>query len=99
MPLGIGALVVELAKFCLPGFSPNLFKAQWIGWEILRGSLFVDRQSLSFHGLNFADTWSHAHYTLYNRADFVGLIFAVSRLFPKNAKFGPLENSPLDGIS
>lgn len=40
----------------------------------------------------FADECNQAHYTLYNRADFVGLIFMVSRLSVKTMKIGPLEN-------
>jgi hypothetical protein len=49
----------------------------------------------SFRGLNFADVYDLAHYTLYNRAYFVGLIFADSRL---SAKIGPHENFPLYGV-
>ena len=51
----------------------------------------------SFRGLIFADACHHAHYTLYNRTYFAGLIFVDSRLSAKNAKIGPLENFPLYG--
>ena len=40
----------------------------------------------------------HAHYTLYNRTYFAGLIFMDSRLSAKTAKIGPLENFPLYGM-
>ena len=42
-----------------------------------------------FTGLIFADVHDHAHYTLYNRAYFVSLIFAVSRSSVKTANIGP----------
>ena len=48
-----------------------------------------------FTGLIFVDVHNHAHYTLYNRAYFVGLTFAVSQSSMKIAKIGPLENFPL----
>jgi hypothetical protein len=52
----------------------------------------------SFRGLIFADVGDYAHYTLYNRTYFVGVIFADSRLSvktAKSAKIGPHENFPL----
>jgi hypothetical protein len=52
----------------------------------------------SFRGLIFADAGDHAHYTLYNRTYFAGLIFADSRLSAKTTKIRPHENFPLYGI-
>ena len=46
-----------------------------------------------FTGLIFADAHTHAHYVLYNRAYFVGLIFTVRRLSTKIVKIGSLKNS------
>jgi hypothetical protein len=46
----------------------------------------------SLQSLIFADASDHAHYTLYNRTYFTGLIFADSRLSAKTAKIGPHEN-------
>ena len=61
-----------------------------------RGVQFSRMASLqSFRGLIFADVRHHAHYTLYNRTYFAGLIFADSRLSAKTAKIGSLENFPL----
>ena len=61
-----------------------------------RGVQFLRKASLqSFRGLIFADARTHAHYTLYNRAYFAGLIFADSSL---SAKIGPHENFLLYGI-
>jgi hypothetical protein len=61
-----------------------------------RGVQFSRIGSLqSFRDLIFADAGDHAHYTLYNRTYFAGLIFVDSRL---SAKFGPHENFPLYGI-
>ncbi len=51
----------------------------------------------NFRGLIFVDTRNHAHYTLYNRTYFVGLIFTDSSVFAKIAKIGPLKNFPLYG--
>ena len=48
----------------------------------------------SFHGLIFVDAHTHAHYTLYNHAYFVGLIFADSCL---SAKIGSHKNFLLYG--
>ena len=45
-----------------------------------------------FMGLIFMDEHSHAHYVLYNRAYFTGLIFAVRQSSAKVAKIGPLKN-------
>ena len=47
-----------------------------------------------FTGLIFADVHDHAHYTLYNNAYFVGLIFTVSQSSTKTVKIGPLKNFP-----
>jgi hypothetical protein len=52
----------------------------------------------SFRGLIFADANDHAHYTLYNRTYFTGLIFADSRLSAKIVKIGLHENFPLYGM-
>jgi hypothetical protein len=46
----------------------------------------------SIHSLIFGDARDHAHHTLYNRAYFMGLIFADSSL---SVKFGPLKNFPI----
>ncbi len=51
----------------------------------------------SFRDLNSADVNDHAHYTLYNRTYFAGLIFTDSRLSAKTAKIEPHENFPLYG--
>jgi hypothetical protein len=40
----------------------------------------------SFRGLIFADAGDRAHYTLYNRTYFAGLIFADNRLSAKTTK-------------
>ena len=50
-----------------------------------------------FTGLIFADMHAHAYYVLYVyiQAYFMGLIFAVRRLFMNNSIIGPLENFPL----
>jgi hypothetical protein len=45
----------------------------------------------------FADARNHAHYTLYNRTYFAGLIFVDSRSSAKTMKIGPHENFPLYG--
>jgi hypothetical protein len=58
----------------------------------------------NFHGVQFsrmasflfADVCNHTHYTLYNRAYFVGLIFTDSHL---STKIGPLKNFLLYGTS
>jgi hypothetical protein len=50
----------------------------------------------SFRGLIFADASDHAHYTLYNRTYFTGLIFADSRL---SAKIGPHERKIYGSIN
>jgi hypothetical protein len=52
----------------------------------------------SFSDLIFADAGDHAHYTLYSRTYFTGLIFADSHLSAKTAKIGSHENFPLYGI-
>ena len=52
----------------------------------------------NFRGLIFADAHTHAHYTLYSRAYFVGLIFTDSCLSAKTTKIGPHENFPLYGM-
>ena len=58
-----------------------------------RGVQFSRKASLqSFCGLTFADVHTHAHYTLYNRAYFAGLIFADSSLSAKTTKIGPHKN-------
>ena len=44
----------------------------------------------NFAGLIFADACTHAHYVLYNRPYFVGLIFAVRQ---SSTKIGPLKIS------
>ena len=49
----------------------------------------------NFAGLIFVDVPTHAHYVLYNRANFMSLIFAVRRSSVKITKIGPLKNSPL----
>ena len=53
----------------------------------------------TFAGLIFVDACSHAHYVLYSRAYFAGLICTVRRSSVKTAKIGPLENFPLYGIA
>ena len=64
-----------------------------------RGVQFSRKANLqSFRGLIFMDARTHAHYTLYNRAYFAGLIFADSSLSVKTAKIKPYENFPLYGI-
>jgi hypothetical protein len=45
----------------------------------------------SFRGLLFADAGDHAHYTLYNRTYFVGLIFADSHLYANPRKLDPMK--------
>jgi hypothetical protein len=52
----------------------------------------------SFRGLIFVDAGDHAHYTLYNRTDFVGLSFTDSHLSVKTTRIRPHENFPLYGI-
>jgi hypothetical protein len=47
----------------------------------------------------FADVGDHAHYTLYNRTYFAGLIFTDNRLSAKTTKIKPHENFPLYGSS
>jgi hypothetical protein len=47
----------------------------------------------SFRDLIFADARDHAHYTLYNRTYFTGLLFVDSHLSAKTAKIGPHEIS------
>ena len=59
------------------------------------GSIFTDDQSYHFAGLILMDACTHTHY---NRAYFVGLIFAVTPGAVKTVKIGPLENFPLHGI-
>jgi hypothetical protein len=46
----------------------------------------------NFRGLIFTDAGNHAHYALYNRIYFTGLIFTDSRLSAKTAKIGSHEN-------
>jgi hypothetical protein len=60
------------------------------------GPIFADGQSSSL--FNFANAHDLAHYTLYNRAYFAGLIFADSRFSPKTAKIGPHKNFTLYSI-
>ena len=60
-----------------------------------RGIIFMNRRSLVFFTINFAglilaDVHDHAHYALYSRAYFTGIIFASSQFL---MKVGPLENS------
>ena len=63
-----------------------------------RGVQFSWKASLqTFRDLIFADAHTRAHYILYNRAYFAGLIFANSRLSAKTAKIGHHENFPLYG--
>jgi hypothetical protein len=47
----------------------------------------------SFRCLIFADECDHAHYTLYYRIYFTGLIFTDSHLSAKTEKIGPHEIS------
>ena len=80
-----------------------LYQLTKINYRIARnfhGVQFSRMASLqSFCGLIFADAHHHAHYTLYNRTYFTGLIFADSRLSAKTVKIGPLENFPLYATS
>ena len=63
-----------------------------------RGVQFSRKASLqTFRGLIFADSHTHAYYTLHNRAYFAGLIFTDNRLSAKTAKIGPHENFSLYG--
>ncbi len=63
-----------------------------------RGVQFSKMASLqSFPSLIFVDSCDHAHYILYNRTCFVGLIFADSRLSAKTMKIGSYENFLLYG--
>jgi hypothetical protein len=63
------------------------------------GSNFADGQSPNFRGLIFADAGDHAHYTLYNRTYFAGLIFVDSHLSAKTTKIRPHKNFPLYSIA
>jgi hypothetical protein len=64
-----------------------------------RGVQFSRKASLqSFRSLIFADVGDYAHYTLYYRTYFAGLIFADSRLSAKTTKIRPHENFLLYGI-
>jgi hypothetical protein len=52
-------------------------------------------QMASLQSLIFVDASDHAHYTLYNRTYFTGIILADSHLSAKNVKIGPHKNFPL----
>jgi hypothetical protein len=60
----------------------NFVGSDFCGWPVFK----------SFRGLIFVDACDHAHYTLYNRTYFVGLIFMDSRLSATTAKIGPHGN-------
>jgi hypothetical protein len=80
-------------------FGPGLVAIPYRTAENFRGVQFSRIASLqSFRGLIFADAGDHAHYTLYNRTYFAGLIFADSHLSVKTTKIRPHENFPLYGI-
>ena len=70
----------------ITAYSSRGFQFSWVG------------DLYHFTALIFADVRDHAHYTLYNRSYFAGLIFAVSRSSVKTAKIGPLQNFPLYGM-
>ena len=54
---------------------------------------------ITFHGSIFADAHNCTVTSLYKRAYFAGLTFAVHESTVKTAKIGSLENFPLYGIS
>ena len=53
---------------------------------------------VTFHGSIFTDAHYRAVTSMYKRAYFAGLIFAVHESTMKSTKIGPLENFPLYSI-
>ena len=50
---------------------------------------------VTFHGSIFTDMYGYANTSMYKRAYFMGLFFAVHESTMKTAKIGPLTNFPL----
>ena len=79
-------MALFLKKYCIAGNFQG-FQFSWIG------------DLYHFTCLIFTDVYDHAHYTLYNRAHFMGLMFVVDRSSAKTTKIGPLKNFPLYGTA